>query len=208
MAIWRLLLLHLLPGALATLVFVLLAGSVEAAGYPPLAALLIAIAVVIIPFELGVVFIAGRGEPGLLSAIPYRDRMAARDWVILVPVLVVAGILGFGLLGVAEQPIRDTLFEWLPDWYLNPLPSDLGDILKRFKQVLVPELNLGQLRSIIRDKYLIDAIGLNKVQGKPFSVAEVEAKIEEFVTGRRPQTTYHAAVKPAAVLVASADGGG
>lgn len=124
MAIWRLLLLHLVPGALATLVFVLLAGSVEGAGYPPLAALLIAIAVVIIPFELGVVFIAGRGEPGILSAIPYRDRMAARDWVILVPVLVVAGIVGFGLLGVVEPPIRDTLFGWLPDWYLNPLPTD------------------------------------------------------------------------------------
>ena len=57
--------------------------------------------------------------------------------------------------------------------YLNPLPKDLGDILKRFKKVLIPELNLGQLRTIIRAKYLVDAIGLNKVQGKPFSVAEV-----------------------------------
>ena len=66
--------------------------------------------------------------------------------------------------------------------YLNPLPKDLGDILKRFKKVLIPELNLGQLRTIIRANYLIDAIGLNKVQGKPFSVAEVEAKIEELLT--------------------------
>ena len=70
-----------------------------------------------------------------------------------------------------------------------PLPesaaqANLGDILKRFKKVLIPELNMGQLRLIIRDKYLIDAIGLNKVQGKPFSVAEVEAKIEELVTGK------------------------
>jgi hypothetical protein len=124
MPAWRLLLLHLLPGALATFVYVLLADPVRAAGYPPLAALLIAIALVIIPFELGVVVYAGRGEAGLLSAIPYRDRMTARDWLWLVPVLLIVGILGFGLLGVVEQPIRDALFGWLPAWFLNPLPTD------------------------------------------------------------------------------------
>jgi 2-oxoglutarate ferredoxin oxidoreductase subunit alpha len=47
--------------------------------------------------------------------------------------------------------------------------------------VLIPELNLGQLLTMVRAKYLIDAAGLNKVQGKPFSVAEVEAKIEELL---------------------------
>jgi 2-oxoglutarate ferredoxin oxidoreductase subunit alpha len=62
--------------------------------------------------------------------------------------------------------------------YLNPLPKDLGDILKSYKKVLIPELNLGQLRMLIRSTYLVDAIGLNKVQGKPFSVAEVVEKIE------------------------------
>ncbi|MGZ8721972.1 MAG: CPBP family intramembrane glutamic endopeptidase [Aeromicrobium sp.] len=124
MPIWRLLLLHLVPGALATLVYVLLADPVEAAGYPALMALLIAIAVVIIPFELGVVLIAGRGEADMLSAIPYRDRMTARDWLWLVPLLVVVGILGFGVLGIVEQPVRDGLFGWLPAWFLNPLPTD------------------------------------------------------------------------------------
>ena len=67
--------------------------------------------------------------------------------------------------------------------YLNPLPKELGDILKRFKKVLIPELNMGQLRTIIRAKYLVDAIGLNKVQGKPFSVAEVVEKIEALLRG-------------------------
>ncbi len=62
--------------------------------------------------------------------------------------------------------------------YLNPLPKDLESIMKRYKQVLIPELNLGQLRMLIRATYLIDAIGLNKVQGKPFSVAEIVEKIE------------------------------
>jgi 2-oxoglutarate ferredoxin oxidoreductase subunit alpha len=67
--------------------------------------------------------------------------------------------------------------------YLNPLPNDLADILKRFKKVLIPELNMGQLRTIVRAKYLVDAVGLNKVQGKPFSVAEVVDKIEAVLRG-------------------------
>ncbi len=67
--------------------------------------------------------------------------------------------------------------------YLNPLPKELGDILKRFKKVLIPELNMGQLRTVVRAKYLVDAIGLNKVQGKPFSVAEVVEKIESLLRG-------------------------
>jgi len=61
--------------------------------------------------------------------------------------------------------------------YLNPLPKELGEILSRFKNVLIPELNMGQLRTMIRAGYLVDAIGLNKVQGKPFSVGEVDEKI-------------------------------
>jgi 2-oxoglutarate ferredoxin oxidoreductase subunit alpha len=65
--------------------------------------------------------------------------------------------------------------------YLNPLPKDLGDILKSYKQVLIPELNMGQLRMLIRSTYLIDAIGQNKIQGKPFSVAEVVEKIESLL---------------------------
>jgi 2-oxoglutarate ferredoxin oxidoreductase subunit alpha len=63
--------------------------------------------------------------------------------------------------------------------YLNPLPSNLGEILSRFKKVLVPELNLGQLLKVLRAHYLVDAVGLNKVQGQPFKVSEIEAKIAE-----------------------------
>jgi 2-oxoglutarate ferredoxin oxidoreductase subunit alpha len=62
--------------------------------------------------------------------------------------------------------------------YLNPFPKNLGQILKSFKKVLVPELNLGQLRLLLRAEYLVDAIGHNKVQGKPFSVGEIVEKIE------------------------------
>jgi 2-oxoglutarate ferredoxin oxidoreductase subunit alpha len=65
--------------------------------------------------------------------------------------------------------------------HLNPLPSNLGEVIARYKQVLVPELNMGQLLWILRAKYLVDAIGLNKIQGRPFKQAELEEKIEELL---------------------------
>jgi len=65
--------------------------------------------------------------------------------------------------------------------YLNPFPRNLGEVLSRYQRVLVPELNMGQLRSILRSTYLVDAVGLNKVQGKPFAVSEIVAKIKELL---------------------------
>lgn len=66
--------------------------------------------------------------------------------------------------------------------HLNPFPSNLGEILGRFKSVLIPELNCGQLRMLIRAQFLVDAIGFNKVQGKPFSVVELVEKIQSVAT--------------------------
>ncbi len=71
--------------------------------------------------------------------------------------------------------------------YLNPFPSDLGGLLARFEQVLVPELNLGQLRTLIRGTYLVDAQGLNKIQGKPFTVAEIVTKVEEILSRQKAE---------------------
>ena len=65
--------------------------------------------------------------------------------------------------------------------HLNPLPTNLGEVLKRYKQVLVPELNMGQLLWLLRAKYLVNAIGLNKIQGRPFKQSELEQKIAELV---------------------------
>ena len=61
--------------------------------------------------------------------------------------------------------------------HLNPLPSDLGEVLSAYDTVLVPELNLGQLVTILRATYLIDAKPLSKVRGVPFTAAEIEAAI-------------------------------
>jgi 2-oxoglutarate ferredoxin oxidoreductase subunit alpha len=68
--------------------------------------------------------------------------------------------------------------------YLNPLPADLGTRLRRFKHVLVPELNLGQLRMLLRSKYLIDAQGLNKVRGQPFTIHEIVEAAKQITSGR------------------------
>ena len=66
--------------------------------------------------------------------------------------------------------------------YLKPFPKNLGEILYNFDKVLIPELNNGQLLSVIRSKYLVPAVGLNKVKGLPFSVGEIRAKIEEMLS--------------------------
>jgi 2-oxoglutarate ferredoxin oxidoreductase subunit alpha len=63
--------------------------------------------------------------------------------------------------------------------YLNPFPSNLGEILAGYKKVLIPELNMGQLRMLVRSRYLVDAIGFNKIKGKPFTVTELVEKISE-----------------------------
>jgi 2-oxoglutarate ferredoxin oxidoreductase subunit alpha len=66
--------------------------------------------------------------------------------------------------------------------YLNPMPRNTGEVLKRFKKVLVPELNSGQLRLLLRANFLVDAQGLNKVQGRPFLVSEIEQKMEQMLS--------------------------
>jgi 2-oxoglutarate ferredoxin oxidoreductase subunit alpha len=63
--------------------------------------------------------------------------------------------------------------------YLNPFPANLGEVLGNYRRILIPEWNMGQLKSLIRDKYLVDAQGLNKVKGKPFSIEEIVAAIRE-----------------------------
>jgi 2-oxoglutarate ferredoxin oxidoreductase subunit alpha len=67
--------------------------------------------------------------------------------------------------------------------HLNPLPPDLGAILRSYKRVLVPEMNLGQLVRLIRAEYLVDALGFNKIQGRPFKVNEIAARCVKLLNG-------------------------
>jgi 2-oxoglutarate ferredoxin oxidoreductase subunit alpha len=68
--------------------------------------------------------------------------------------------------------------------HLNPFPLNLGDVLKRFDQVLVPELNAGQLAMLLRARFLVDAQPLSKIQGQPFKVQEIRTRIDELLRAR------------------------
>jgi 2-oxoglutarate/2-oxoacid ferredoxin oxidoreductase subunit alpha len=63
--------------------------------------------------------------------------------------------------------------------HIWPLPKNLGELLRSFGKVIVPEMNTGQLKTVLRDQFLVDARPLNKVSGQPFTIAEIEAAIEE-----------------------------
>jgi 2-oxoglutarate ferredoxin oxidoreductase subunit alpha len=65
--------------------------------------------------------------------------------------------------------------------YIHPFPKNLGEILFSFKRILIPEMNMGQLKTIIQSTFLVPVIGLNKVQGKPFKAIEIEEKILELL---------------------------
>ena len=94
-------------------------------------------------------------------------------------------LLGWGstwaAIDAAVQRTRrvGTKVAWIHLTHLNPLPPNLGDLLKSFKSVLVPELNMGQLCHLVRGKFLIDAKPITKVQGLPFTSAELESAIQE-----------------------------
>jgi 2-oxoglutarate ferredoxin oxidoreductase subunit alpha len=62
--------------------------------------------------------------------------------------------------------------------HIVPMPKNLGPLLKGFKHILVPEMNSGQLKTVLRDQYLVDARSLSKVSGQPFRIAEIEAAID------------------------------
>jgi len=65
--------------------------------------------------------------------------------------------------------------------HLNPFPRNTGEVLRRYERVLVPEMNLGQLRMLLRAEFLVDAVGFNKVRGRPFRAAEIEEAIMALV---------------------------
>ena len=94
-------------------------------------------------------------------------------------------VLGWGsTYGVIKTALKECLEEGLEVShahlrYIEPFPKNLGEIIKKFDKVLIPEMNNGQLVKIIRDKFLVDAKGLNKIKGIPFSIPEIVLAIKE-----------------------------
>ncbi|UZK66873.1 2-oxoacid:acceptor oxidoreductase subunit alpha [Sphingomonas sp. M1-B02] len=72
--------------------------------------------------------------------------------------------------------------------HIWPLPKNLGELLKSYEHILVPEMNTGQLKTVLRDQYLVNAVPLNKVSGQPFTIAEIEAAITRHLTSDRAET--------------------
>jgi 2-oxoglutarate ferredoxin oxidoreductase subunit alpha len=62
--------------------------------------------------------------------------------------------------------------------HIAPMPANLGELLRGYERIIVPEMNTGQLKTVLRDKYLVDARPLNKVSGQPFQIAEIAAAID------------------------------
>jgi len=93
-------------------------------------------------------------------------------------------VVGWGsTFGPIDQAVRRARAKGLDVAHIHirhiwPLPENLGDLLKGYEKILVPEMNTGQLKTVLRDQYLVDARPLNKVSGQPFRIAEIEAAIE------------------------------
>ena len=94
-------------------------------------------------------------------------------------------IIGWGsTYGSIKTAVKESIEEGLEVShihikYLNPLPKNIGSIIKNFEKILIPEMNNGQLIKVLRDKFLVDAIAYNKIKGMPFTAAEIKNKIVE-----------------------------
>ncbi len=89
----------------------------------------------------------------------------------------------YGPIGAAVRAVRDRGLRVAQAHlrHLNPLPKDLGEILKRYDAVMVPEMNLGQLSMLLRSKYLVDVVGYNHVRGLPLRAAELADAITDLI---------------------------
>jgi 2-oxoglutarate/2-oxoacid ferredoxin oxidoreductase subunit alpha len=94
-------------------------------------------------------------------------------------------VVGWGsTFGPIHQAVRRARSQGLDVSHIHirhiwPLPRNLGTLLRSFDKILVPEMNMGQLKTLLRDQYLVDAQPLSKVSGQPFRIAEIETAIEE-----------------------------
>ena len=118
---------------------------------------------------------------GVAATIPpleVDDPSGAAD------VLVLGWGSTFGPIGAAVRRVRDRggVVAHAQLRYLNPLPANTGEVLRRYERVLVPEMNLGQLSLLLRAKYLVDVISYNQVRGLPFKAEELANVIEDVMS--------------------------
>lgn len=115
---------------------------------------------------------------GIADDMPEQDVTLGEDSGKLV-------IVGWGsTFGPIHQAVRRARAKGQDVHHIHvrniwPLPRNLGDLLKRYGKIIVPEMNTGQFKTVLRDQFLVDARPLNKVSGQPFTIAEIEAAIEK-----------------------------
>jgi 2-oxoglutarate ferredoxin oxidoreductase subunit alpha len=116
----------------------------------------------------------------IANDIPKLEIMGAPDSDLLV--------IGWGSsYGAIKSAVDEKIKEGVKVAYIqlkhmNPLPSNLGEIIEKYDTILVPELNMGQLKTILHSKFLKPMLGLNKVNGNPFRTSDVKAKINEILS--------------------------
>ena len=119
---------------------------------------------------------------GVAKATPPQD-------VAMGPTSGKLAVVGWGsTYGPIHQAVRRSLARGLDVAHIHvrhiwPLPANLGDLLKGYEKILVPEMNTGQFKTVLRDQYLVDAQPLTKVSGQPFTISEIEAAIGTYFDG-------------------------
>jgi 2-oxoglutarate ferredoxin oxidoreductase subunit alpha len=114
---------------------------------------------------------------GIANSIPDQDICLGREGAKL-------AVVGWGsTFGPIHQAVRRAIAAGKDVAHVHvrhiwPPPKNLGELLKGFERIIVPEMNLGQYKTLLRDQYLVDAQPLTKVSGHPFRIAEIEAAIE------------------------------
>jgi membrane protease YdiL (CAAX protease family) len=120
-SVWKSILLHLLPGALLLVFFILAVPIVENLGCPRRFATLLGIFLVLIPFQLGVLFYEGKrrnGKYSLEGVVVYRERIPRWQYFLWVPLLLIWSILVFLILSPVQDFLIKTVFPWLPEWFI------------------------------------------------------------------------------------------
>jgi 2-oxoglutarate ferredoxin oxidoreductase subunit alpha len=114
---------------------------------------------------------------GVANSIPDQEICLGREGAEL-------AVVGWGsTFGPIHQAVRRALAEGKDVAHVHvrhiwPMPKNMSVLLKGFKHILVPEMNMGQLKTVLRDQFLVDAKSLTKVSGHPFRIAEIEAAID------------------------------
>jgi len=156
-SIFQIMVLHLLPGVLITIAFVLLGPWLKHNHLPPILALLIPILFILIPFELGWIYFQGYRRNGgfsLAGVISNLDSSPSKSYLIFIPVLLSWPILIFLSFGKIDQAIITNVFYWLPDWFQISLfsPADYSLRIRIFTFVLFLVLN-GLAGPIVEELY-------------------------------------------------------